>query len=75
MRKHVNVPYVAKSSVPGVILQFIRELIQERNHINVMCVERPLLAKKAVHFIRSFTLERKLTNITIRTNILVHSHP
>ena len=60
MRKHPNVICVAKCSLPDVTLQFIGEVILERNHINVMCVERPLLGNKAMHFIRFFILDRSL---------------
>ena len=42
-RKHVN-DFMWQSSVPGITLQFIRELILESDHINVMCVERPFLS-------------------------------
>ena len=63
MRKHINVLSVAKSSVPGVILQFIRELILERNHINVMYVAVAILEADNLQFIRGFILERNTINV------------
>ena len=44
-------------------MQFIRELILERNYINVTCVDRRLLEKKIMQFIRSFILERNHINV------------
>ena len=50
---------MAKSSIPAVTLQFIGELIFERNHINVMYVARPLVKLQTLQFIGVFILERK----------------
>ena len=43
MRKHPNVICVAKCSLPDVTLQFIGEVILERNRINVIGVAMDIL--------------------------------
>ena len=52
-------------------MQFLRELILERNHIKVTCVARPLVELQALHFIREFILERSHTNAMYVTRHLV----
>ena len=46
----------------------------ERNRISVMYVASALVEIHTLGIIGEFILERNLTNITIGTNILVHSH-
>ena len=44
-------------------MQFIRELILERNHINVMYVAVAILEADNLQFIRGFILERNTINV------------
>ena len=64
---------VARALIKLQSLQFIRDILG-RNFVNV-CVERTSGKLQAVQFMEEFILERNLTNVTIVTNVLLHSHP
>ena len=64
---------VARALIKLQSLQFIRDILG-RNFVNV-CVERTSGKLQAVRFMEEFILERNLTNVTILTNVLLHSHP